>query len=190
MKRKQDVWLMVILTGALMVLLLCLSGCQEQWGQGDPPTEWQATFGNDNLARLNFVQTKGFNEHQVILHGIDTKDPNGRPVRRTGVIEVLITLEERINQFESLNAQQHKKLGETVIGIHKRVEELEKVMEPSGIVLESDASPDIVICDKCGRASATEENELCICPGRKEPKPKTLEIGCSSVPDILFDDRP
>ena len=29
-----------------------------KWGQGDPPLDYQSTFGNDNNARLDFMQTQ------------------------------------------------------------------------------------------------------------------------------------
>ena len=50
-----------------IVVVVCwivfLSGCQEQqqakkWGEGDPPAEYQVFFGNDNNARLDFMQTQ------------------------------------------------------------------------------------------------------------------------------------
>lgn len=46
----------------LAVFVNC--GCQESqkvWGVGDPDTEWQVYFGNDNGSRIDFVQTRKFN---------------------------------------------------------------------------------------------------------------------------------
>ena len=117
----------VLLTSLLMVVVI-LCGCQEEqatWGQGDPPADWQRMFGNDNIARLDFVQTNTINQQQGTLHG--TKDPNS-----LGVIAGMVALEDRIKsvgqllaEFRTLNAQQHKKLGETDIRFHKRIEGLE-----------------------------------------------------------------
>ncbi len=52
----------------LCIALLALSfifGCQEQqkkvWGKGNPPAEWQEHFGNDNKARLDYIQTNRIN---------------------------------------------------------------------------------------------------------------------------------
>ena len=51
----------------LVVLMIILSGCQVEvipdkvWGQGDLPEDWQEFFGNENMARLNFVQTQSIN---------------------------------------------------------------------------------------------------------------------------------
>ena len=46
----------------LFLIVLVLSpGChesQQTWGRGDPPAGWRGYFGNDNNARLNFVQTQ------------------------------------------------------------------------------------------------------------------------------------
>ena len=56
-----------MLTLALLVVLLALlTGCEESnqrtlWGQGELPTDWQETFGADNGARLDFVQTQKIN---------------------------------------------------------------------------------------------------------------------------------
>lgn len=73
---------------ALMILLLLsmLTGCQpeQRWGTGEPPTEYQAFFGNGNMARLNFVQTNRINsfgqqlaelnERLRVLEAIDPND--------------------------------------------------------------------------------------------------------------------
>lgn len=32
------------------------------WGKGDAPTEWQDYFGDDNMARLNYIQTQQINK--------------------------------------------------------------------------------------------------------------------------------
>ena len=34
------------------------------WGQGNPPDNWQFFFGNENIARLNFVQTQMLNKQE------------------------------------------------------------------------------------------------------------------------------
>lgn len=52
----------------LIVLVMLAGGCEEsqkaptQWGQGDLPADWQATFGADNGSRMDFVQTRRINE--------------------------------------------------------------------------------------------------------------------------------
>ena len=92
------VWIIAIMLGAV--------GCEEaqqQWGKGDPPESWQKMFGNDNIARLNFVQTQTMNQHQAIIYGLDVKDPNGQPVRKRGLVERITTLEslsERVMKLE------------------------------------------------------------------------------------------
>ncbi len=118
----------VLLTSLLMVVVI-LSGCQEQqviWGQGDPPADWQDMFGNDNIARLDFVQTNTINKQQGILYG--TKDPNS-----LGAIRAIVALESRIEsigqlltEFRTINAQQHRKLGETDIRFHDRLKQSEE----------------------------------------------------------------
>ncbi len=93
-----------------MIILMCLAlvacgGCEEamqqaKWGQGDPPVEWQNMFGNDNIARLNFVQTQAANQHQAIIYGFEAKDPDGQVVRKRGLIERVITLEGQIEKLK------------------------------------------------------------------------------------------
>ena len=66
MKNKKELCLVL---AVLVALAFCVVGCEETrqtsqskvWGQGDPPAGWQDMFGNDNIARLNFVQTNALN---------------------------------------------------------------------------------------------------------------------------------
>ena len=53
----------------LLGLSLLAAGCEKQpkWGQGDPPVEYQVTFGNNNLARLVFLQTERINKQNEVL---------------------------------------------------------------------------------------------------------------------------
>lgn len=51
----------------LVVLVVAFCGCNEQqapkvWGQGGLPADFQGFFGNDNTARLDFVQTQRINQ--------------------------------------------------------------------------------------------------------------------------------
>lgn len=67
--RKTELYLVAIVL-AVMALVFC--GCQEEqravWRQGELPTEFQSFFGNDNNARLNFVQTQTLNSHAQTLN--------------------------------------------------------------------------------------------------------------------------
>ncbi len=38
-----------------------------QWGNGDPPAEYQEFFGNSNGARLDFVQNQAIDKHGLII---------------------------------------------------------------------------------------------------------------------------
>jgi len=52
----------------ILIVMFLVCGCQEQiqtvgeqpkvWGKGDPPADWQGYFGNDNMARLNYMQNQ------------------------------------------------------------------------------------------------------------------------------------
>lgn len=98
---------------ATILLALVVGGCneaqqvpQQRWGQGELPEDWQNTFGNDNLARLNFAQTQRINQHQALIFGGSIKDPNGQTVRKRGFIERITTLEaleDRVRKLEKAN---------------------------------------------------------------------------------------
>lgn len=59
--------LCLVLIGITGFMLLVLGGCNEAqisrkvWGQGDLPDDWQGFFGEDNVSRLDFVQTQTIN---------------------------------------------------------------------------------------------------------------------------------
>ena len=108
-------WIVVL---GLLVLML-MSGCNEQWGEGDTPANWQESFGNSNLARLNFLQSQVIKRQEAALYGY--KDPNG--VVRVGLIEQLGVLEKQ-------NDAQHKKIGETQISFQERIKGLEALKLP------------------------------------------------------------
>ena len=49
----------------LLTLLIALAGCQEEnkvWGTGTLAPEWTELFGDDNTARLDWVQTQRINQ--------------------------------------------------------------------------------------------------------------------------------
>ncbi len=76
----------------LMVILLfmvaALSGCEEVqkapvWGKGELPADHQGFFGNDNTARLDYVQNMVLDKHAAILKilairvlALEAVDPN------------------------------------------------------------------------------------------------------------------
>ena len=50
----------------LMIACVLLSGCTEAekpvYGKGNPPAEYQELFGNDNSARLDFMQNRAIEQ--------------------------------------------------------------------------------------------------------------------------------
>jgi hypothetical protein len=109
---------------ALMTIGLALiPGCFEEtqqkkvWGKGEPPAAWQGWFGNDNTARLDFVQSQTIDRIQAVMYGLNITDPNGQTVHKRGLIE-------RITTLESLS-EQVRKLEDTNIILRKQIEELE-----------------------------------------------------------------
>ena len=89
----------------VIVSMVMIVGCEEPklWGKGDPPQDWQDVFGNDNLARLNFKQTETINKQQAVIHGLDGKDPNGVKSHQNGLIDYVISLENRVKALEAAN---------------------------------------------------------------------------------------
>ncbi len=50
----------------MLVIVSAMVGCSETaqrtvYGKGDPPAEYQTLFGNDNGARLDYVQNQAIN---------------------------------------------------------------------------------------------------------------------------------
>lgn len=49
----------------LLIVAYAVCGCQQHqtkvWGKGDTTAEWKEYFGNDNTARLDYVQTNSIN---------------------------------------------------------------------------------------------------------------------------------
>jgi hypothetical protein len=134
MNEKQEIRLIVILAGCLISLLL--AGCQEQvqtkqWGQGETPISYQEFFGNDNNARLDYVQTQHIDRTTQAIF-----DPNGiityiielEAATRT-LKELTTILAEQVGESIRLNSAQHKKLGETDIRFHERILALERANE-------------------------------------------------------------
>ncbi len=89
MKRTDVTWATVGIVAVCLIMALT-SGCIEeqqvkpQWGQGDPPAAWQETFGNDNGARVDYVQMRMFGEVDARLKALESfckvnnvVDPNG-----------------------------------------------------------------------------------------------------------------
>ena len=102
-----------VLLASLLMLVVILSGCQEQqvvWGVGDPPIEWQASFGNDNLARLNYVQSGILDRVQPIVYGLNIQDPNGKQTHKRGLIERVTALEDRVTILKELTTVLAKRL--------------------------------------------------------------------------------
>jgi hypothetical protein len=95
--------LLAMVLAAITFSVVC-GGCQEErkvWGQGEPPGDYTKWFGNDNMARLNFVQTERLN-----------------------------ILSQQIAALAEQNAAQHKILGESDIDLYGRVRKLE-IMDPN-----------------------------------------------------------
>ena len=96
----------------LVVVLAALAGCNEEtqskWGKGDPPDQWQETFGNNNTARLDYVQSQLLNSIQRLLIGYNQLDPDGKPIldregkaaRVQGLVEYINGLDARLTALE------------------------------------------------------------------------------------------
>ncbi len=64
----------------LMITAILITGCEESqkkvWGQGDPSAEYQGFFGNDNNARLNFIQSQAIDSLLKRVAKLEAVDPN------------------------------------------------------------------------------------------------------------------
>lgn len=64
----------------IMAAIALLSGCQEErkqgkWGEGDPPAKFQNIFGNENNARLNFIQSQAISELATRVRTLEAENP-------------------------------------------------------------------------------------------------------------------
>ena len=110
------VWVIII----VLTFLFGLFGCQEAqkspvWGQGNPDSNYIENFGNGNLARLCFVQTQRINNQAKL-------------------IAELITL----------NAKQHKIMGEKDIDLYNRIRKLEEIIKQNMTI---DGRTEIILKD-------------------------------------------
>lgn len=98
----------------VILALVFMAGCQEEqgkWGKGDPPDGWQVSFGNDNIARLNFLQSQLIDSQQKLLYGYNHTDPDGKPTldkegkpaRVIGVVEYLNAVGARVESWPDPN---------------------------------------------------------------------------------------
>ena len=93
-----------------MIVLACLAlvvcgGCEEaqqqiKWRQGELPPGWVSFFGDGNLSHLNFVQSQVIDRNGGIIYGVNLQDPNGRSVRKRGLIERITTLEGQVEKLK------------------------------------------------------------------------------------------
>lgn len=89
MNRRIDVALASIAVIIVCLIMAFTSGCEEAeqkqstWGNGNPPTSWQETFGNDNGARMDYMQMKILSQMEKRFKVLEdfcgiNNDPNGR----------------------------------------------------------------------------------------------------------------
>ena len=82
----------------LMLVLVVLSGCTEsqKYGTGDPPDEYIEIFGNDNTARLNFMQGKAIDKLGMNVYGFSHTDKAGKVTTTQGLNERVAILEAEV----------------------------------------------------------------------------------------------
>ncbi len=99
-----------VLMVILLFMVVMIGGCVEEqkaqpvWGKGELPAEHQGFFGNDNTARLDYVQNRVLDKHAAILKiiairvlALEAVDPNATAVEsRVDVLETqVVVLKER-----------------------------------------------------------------------------------------------
>ena len=103
-KRKGDIVFAVIAVILVCLFMAFVSGCEESqqsmkvWGKGELPVDHQEFFGNDNTARLDYVQNRVLDKHGAILKiiairvlALEAVDPNAMPVEaRLDILECKI----------------------------------------------------------------------------------------------------
>lgn len=146
-------WVVVLLIA--IAFLAC--GCQEeaQWGKGDLPPAWQEIFGDDNGSRMDFVQVEAINKHAA-----DAND-----------------LTARIEQLESLNAEQHTKMGETDIRFHNRITTLRKLQEVAANQIGETIALLIKLAERVKALEAIDPNALAPVTHCNEPWGKGCAFG-------------
>ena len=85
MTRKHDVAAATIAVIIVCLIMAFTSGCgqpqQKQWGTGNPPDSWIETFGNDNGARLDWMQSQIIDKLALRVRTLEINqyvpDPNG-----------------------------------------------------------------------------------------------------------------
>ena len=93
----------------LMLMLLCIvamiaGGCVEQakkplYGNGELPAHWIAMFGDDNVARVDYVQAQMLDQVRANIYGIDQKDESGKVIHKRGIIERIMALEDKVTEM-------------------------------------------------------------------------------------------
>lgn len=86
--RHENIQAVTCLCFVITVLILLLCGCDKKpskvWGEGELPVDWMFYFGDDNTARLDYVQTQRINKQGQALAELremvrklgERKDPN------------------------------------------------------------------------------------------------------------------
>lgn len=103
----------------VLALLLLISGCTEEkqvWGNGDPPDDYIAIFGNDNTARLNKAQNDLINRHDALFFGVDTEQGH-----QPGLIDFFNILQARVTKLEVVDPNE-------IPDINARLDKLETVV--------------------------------------------------------------
>ena len=79
----------------MLAVCLCLTGCTEtqKYGNGDLPPDYVTMFGDDNGARLNFIQEQEINKLRANVYGFSHTDNDGKVTTGAGLTERVKELE-------------------------------------------------------------------------------------------------
>jgi outer membrane murein-binding lipoprotein Lpp len=94
----QNINAVIFIVYILVLLVVLIAGCQvaqrapqtKVWGQGDLPADWQGFFGEDNVARLDYVQTQTINKMGQAIAELAVRvrkleaDPNDAKPKKKG----------------------------------------------------------------------------------------------------------
>ncbi len=100
-RKEQEMKASTVIMVVILTITMLLAGCVEPqktdskvWGKGDLPEEYRSWFGNDNQARLIYVETKMIERLQRDIYGTTQNDKSGKPVRTPGLVDRVAALEK------------------------------------------------------------------------------------------------
>ena len=158
---------MILVVVILAAIALWVCGCQEEqkvWGQGELPADYQKMFGDDNGARLNFIQEQEINKLRANVYGFSHTDKDGKVTTGAGLIERITALKDRVSKIE-----------DTYIQRYDSKPEYWQVDEEHGLKLTPNSGTNYTVDPN--EFEYAETGGIPICPYCKKPTERTGGVG-------------